>query len=200
MTQGRFIVIEGIDGSGKGTQAEMLCQWLLEKGYDAALTTEPTEGEIGRLLRKGLGKGAFDPVTEALLFAADRKVHTREIEDMMRAGRWVVCDRYLPSSLAYQGARGVELDWIREINRGSLDPDLLLILDIEPELALERINSRRRRTEYFERPGFLKKVRDLYLALGEGIVIDASKSAEEVHEDVKRAVSAVLRSAPQGRG
>jgi dTMP kinase len=186
--KGLFIVIEGIDGSGKGTQSKLLYNWLGKKGYDAQLTQEPTEGKIGMIIRGGLKGGGFDPTTEALLFAADRRQHTTLIQTELKKGKVVVCDRYVQSSLAYQGAHGLDSGWLESINNFALKPDVVILLDLSPELALERVNSRGKKTDYFEKMEFLKRVREIYLNQPEVLVVDASRSIDEVHETIKGVV------------
>jgi dTMP kinase len=191
--KGLFIVIEGIDGSGKGTQSKLLYTWLKKRGSPVILTQEPTYGEIGKIIRNGVLKGELDPTTEALLFAADRKKHTDEISDELEKGKVVVCDRYLDSSMAYQGAHGLDRDWLRSINNFSIKPDILIILDISPDEALKRVNTRGERTDYFEKVEFLKKVRSNYLQTEDGLIIDAGDSIEKVQEEIKKIVSRFLR-------
>jgi len=193
MKKGIFIVVEGIDGSGKGTQSQMLCDWLNEQGFDSVLTVEPTDGEIGRVLRKGLEKGSLKPASEALLFAADRVEHAGWIVAETDSGRIVVSDRYLQSSFAYQGAHGLDAKWIMELNRFAPVPDLLIILDIDPKLALERVNRRGGKTDYFEKLDFLSKVREIYLNQPDGFIIDASKPVEAVQVDIQRVVGSILK-------
>jgi dTMP kinase len=198
-----FITLEGIDGSGKGTQSRLLNKWVKEQGFDTFLTREPTSGEIGLLLRKGLKTGELDSRTEALLFAADRAEHCLVIRDRLDADKVVISERYLHSSLAYQGASGLDLGWIRTINSFALEPDLVLVLDIRPEEALERITSQNslrsslREREYFERRDFLARVREVYLdmAKGEDViqVIDASGPLEEVQTQIRRKAGRVLK-------
>jgi dTMP kinase len=192
MKKGLFIVIEGIDGSGKGTQSKKLYKWLKRERHESYLTYEPTDGIIGRVIREGLKKGSLDPVTEALLFAADRREHQSEISSEIENGKIVVCDRYLSSSAAYQGAHGIDIEWIDKINNFALKPDLLIILDVKPELALKRINSRGAKTDYFEKVEFLRKVREIYLTYSEAWIVDASRSVEEVHEEIKGIVKRSL--------
>ncbi|MFQ5974932.1 MAG: dTMP kinase [Candidatus Hydrothermarchaeales archaeon] len=197
-----FIAIEGIDGSGKGTHAKLLNKWLKEKGHDTFLTTEPTTNEIGKVLRKGLKHGKFDSKTEALLFAADRSEHLEKIKSNLDKGKIVITERYFYSSMAYQGASGVSLKWISEINRFAPRPDLTLLLDIEPEEGLQRISSKNslrsttREKEYFEKRDFLSKVRAIYLDLKDEfddiIVIDASGSMNDVQTIIRRKVSHAL--------
>ena len=198
-----FIAVEGIDGSGKGTHAKLLNRWLKEeKGYDTFLTTEPTTSRIGAVLRDGLKHGNLDTKTEALLFAADRSEHLEKIKMNLDKGKIVVTDRYYYSSIAYQGASGLSMRWISEINNFAKRPDLTLILDIDPEIGLQRISSKSslrsnvREKEYFEKRDFLEKVRAIYLDLkdeNEDItVIDASGSIDDVQTIIRRKVSHAL--------
>jgi dTMP kinase len=193
-----LIAFEGIDGSGKGTQAKLLARWIREKGYDVFLTKEPTDGAIGKLLRESLRTSCFDARTEALLFAADRSEHLREIMKKLHEGKVVITERYLYSSLAYQSVSGLEMSWLREINAFAPEADLVVYLDVEPEVALERISSRNslrasvREKEHFERREFLEKVREVYLALAKDSenfeVVDASGTINEVQASVRRRV------------
>ncbi|MFQ6135928.1 MAG: dTMP kinase [Candidatus Hydrothermarchaeales archaeon] len=204
-----FIAIEGIDGSGKGTHAKLLNRWLKEKGHETFLTSEPTTGEIGAVLRKGLKHGNFDSKTEALLFAADRSEHVEEILEKMEEGKVVITERYLYSSMAYQGASGVSIKWISEINRFAPRPDLTLLLDISPEEGLKRISSRNslrsstREKEHFEKREFLGKVRAIYLDLEKENkdirVIDALGSIDEVQTAIRRKVSRALTAMKKKR-
>ena len=193
MKKGLFIVIEGIDGSGKGTQSKLLCDWLNKQGFDSILTVEPTDGEIGKVLRRGLEKGSFKPASEALLFAADRVEHMTFIGLEIEGGRNVVSDRYMQSSLAYQGAHGIDSEWIEGLNRFARKPDLLIILDLDPKLALERVSRRGGKTDYFEKIDFLTKVRRIYLDQTDGLVVDASKPVADVQDDIRRVVQPFLR-------
>ncbi len=146
--RGRFIVLEGIDGAGTTTQAALLADALRERlGVEVELTREPTDGPLGRVLRAALtGRERLDPVTLALAFAADRADHVHNprtgIAAALAAGRWVVSDRYVLSSLAYNRGGIVTRDWLTAINRHALAPDLTLFLAVDPELALKRIAAR----------------------------------------------------------
>jgi len=191
--RGFFLVIEGIDGAGKGAQARMLHAWLMERGVDAVLTSEPTSGWIGSLIRRYLHEPEVDQLTLALLFAADRREHVLWIESQLEEGRVVISDRYVQSSLAYQGAGGVDRRWIERINSFAPEPDLLILLDLDPQVALERVAGSRSRLESFEDLEFLRRVREAYLSLSPGLVIDASKTLDEVQGDIRRAVSEALR-------
>jgi len=200
-----FIALEGIDGSGKGTQTKLLNRWVKSKGFDTFLTMEPTAGPIGVLLREFLKKGELDPKTEALLFAADRSEHVKVILERLEEGKVVITERYFYSSVVYQGASGISVDWIMELNRFAHVPDLVLVLDIQPEISLERITSkgnlraRLREMEHFERRDFLIKARDLYLELEKKhenfAVIDASQSIDDVQTAIRKKVGRLLSEA-----
>lgn len=195
--RGRFICLEGIDGSGKTTQARLLVGELCQKGFNAVYTTEPSNGQIGRLIRRYvLNRERRVPIAlEALLFAADRISHVEtEIKPMLEMNRIVVCDRYLYSTLAYQGAAGVDLKWIEEINRFALIPDLALFIDVPPEVAEQRLKGRRSVMETFPnqqrvRQAYLDMVADNRLRR-----VDGNRPINQVASDVMRIVEAFLRS------
>jgi len=186
--KGFFIVFEGVDGSGKTTQIEMLRDFFEGKGYKVNLTKEPTEGLIGNLIWEYMKSKdrSLAPETEALLFAADRLEHGKWIRETLENGEIVISDRYLHSSLAYQGAAGVELDLIRSLNRRAFKPDMVILLDINPDSSLERVTYRDRTV--FEENTYLKTVRELYLkfaGMGEMIIIDASQDINEVQREIR---------------
>jgi len=187
----RFIVFEGIDGSGKTVQSKKLSESI--GGY---YTYEPTDGEIGKLIRRVLkGEVNYSGETLALLFAADRREHVDIIKRELKY-RHVVSDRYLYSSIVYQSIQGVELDFILEINRFAMKPDVLVYLDVEVEEALRRLGKNRK--EIFENREILELIRERYWDVIENrileprygyIVIDTTgKSIEEVHREVLRAL------------
>lgn len=185
--QGLFICIEGIDGSGKTTHAKMLTKKLREKGYDAVYTTEPSKGEIGSFIRKHILHGGKRHPTaiEALLFAADRIDHLeREIKPALAESKIVVCDRYLYSSLAYQGAAGLETDWIETINKHAVAPDFAILIDVPPEVVIKRINRKKSVMETLEN---LRRVRDAYMRFAEMNVfkvVNGNRPMENVNEDI----------------
>ena len=158
-----FIVLEGIDGSGTTTHAKHLVAHLNDRGIDAHLTAEPSQGSVGRFLRQALKDKTLDPFTDALLFAADRIEHTtKEIWPKMQEGYVVITDRYLLSSVCYQSAQsGVPPDWIFEINQKAIEPDLTILLDVDPRDSLARIADRPE-FEKFENAPFLDAVRANY--------------------------------------
>lgn len=185
--RGLFIVIEGLDGCGKSTHRGMLGKRLRELGYRVVETREPSDGPVGRLLRERSERGLrFPAEVEALLYAADRLLHINEVvKPALGKGMVVVSERYFYSSVAYQGAEGIDLDWIRRLNRFVLKPDLAILLDIMPETAVERM--RGRRLTAYEDYETQKRVREIYLKLVEGgelIKIDAERRVKEVHEEL----------------
>lgn len=154
-----FIVLEGIDGCGKSTQAKLLGDWLKSEGYSVLLTAEPTHKGIGSFVREILASGEeIDPMALALLFTADRCEHLRnEIEPALAVGKVVISERYYYSTVAYQAAQGVSWDWLLTINSYALNhkPDLVFLLDVGPDFALPKIQEKDRR--FLERIQNLKK-------------------------------------------
>lgn len=194
--KGAFIVIEGLDGSGKSTQAKMLVA-ALEKSHKAVCTAEPSKGAIGRFIRNHvLYEKTRPPIeVEALLFAADRIDHIqREVAPALEEGKVVVSDRYLYSSLAYQGSAGLSLDWIQTINSHALKPELALLIDVAPEIVIARL---KRKKSVMENLQIQLSVRDIYLKYvekGELTRINGEKSKLEVAEDVLTVVSEFLKT------
>lgn len=195
--QGVFICVEGLDGSGKTTQAKRLVRALRREGFDAVYTTEPSDGKIGKLVRRFvLDREERVPIAlEALLFAADRVDHLETaIKPLLEQGKVVVCDRYVYSSLAYQGAAGLDLAWIGSINRFALKPDRALFIDVDPELVLKRLKRKRTVMENAEN---LTKVREIYLKLVKDqnlTMIEGSGPLSEVTESVLQIVLGLLRA------
>lgn len=179
---GRFFALEGIDGSGKTTQLRLLAKRLEEAGIPCLSTCEPTDGPIGRLLRQVLTRQvSCDSRVVAPLFAADRLDHLlREEDGLCRAvegGITVLSDRYCFSSYAYQSV-DLPLEWVIELNRPCvqlLRPTATLFLDVDPELALERIARNREGTELFETRERLLRTREQYFR-----AFDLEKAREHV--------------------
>jgi len=193
--RGVFIVFEGIDGSGKSTHIKALAKELKGRGYNVIQTSEPSKDRIGNFIRRYAERNdhRLTPETEALLFAADRFEHVMTVvEPALKRGRIVISDRYLYSSLAYQGAGGLDLDWIREMNRFAPKPDLGILLDLLPEFSLQRVE---RRKTVFEVSDYLRKVRNIYLRLveeGELVKVDADKPRKAVQEEIFSLVNELL--------
>ena len=177
-----FVVLEGIDGSGKTTQAKLLAEQL-----GGVFTREPTDGVFGHVLRDAVElRVALDPITMALGFAADRADHVAWIRHELAEGRTVVCDRYVLSSLAYQPRGPVTEDWLRALNRHAPEPDVTVFLDTPPEVCAARIDD----DELFHSAKELERVRANYLAAMSGgeVMIDGDGSIEAVAERVWDAV------------
>lgn len=193
--RGVLIAIEGIDGAGNTTQARLLAKWLRRRGIKTLLTKEPTKGAVGRLIRRRLREGHLDALVDALLFAADRAEHVANvILPKMEQGFIVVTDRYVESSIAYQGAEGADVTWLEAVNSFAPQPDLVVVLDVQPSLALARKEGRR---EGFEREEFLEKVRSIFRARAEEkgyLIVDASKPIVEVQRMIRREVQKFIKS------
>lgn len=194
-----FLVFEGIDGCGKTTQIKLVKKWLKSRGLKVFLTDEPWKKGLRDLIKKKLigRKSKWNyPVVDALLFAADRIIHiNEEIIPALRKYDVVICDRYYHSSLAYQSAQGLDLRWIKEINKFALKPDLTIIFDVPAKVAIRRIMKTRNSRDKYEVPKFLEKTRKQYLKLPKFlkneriVVVDGTKKKEEVFEEVKKEIS-----------
>lgn len=187
----RFITFEGIDGSGKTTVAKGIYEKLKSRNKDVVLTGEPTKTWIGDAVKRSYAEDV-SPFTEALLFLADRANHTLRIRKWLQEGRIVLCDRYCDSTYAYQAASLEEvtqnaMEWLENLSAPfTLEPDLTILLLIEPSLGLDRIKNRSRKTR-FEEVDFLSKVQRNYLKLARKkrfVKVDASKAISEVIKEV----------------
>lgn len=185
--RGVFICIEGIDASGKTTHARRLVENLRSKAFDAVYTTEPTSGEIGKIIRTNIlqSQERVPSVIEALLFAVDRIEHVENmVKPALQEGKIVISDRYVYSSLAYQGAAGLDLKWIEEINKFAIPPDLAIYIDIPAEVVFERLRREKSVMENFQTQC---KVREIYLKLvedGKLIPINGNRPGNEVEKDI----------------
>ena len=194
--KGTFICIEGLDGCGKTTQAKLLTK-KLGKSHKAIYTTEPSRGKIGAFIRECClyGDKRLSAVVEALLFAADRVEHVEnEVLPALHEGRLVISDRYVYSSLAYQGAAGLSLEWIEKVNEHALKPDLAVFIDVDPKIVMRRLKPNRSVMENMET---LQKVRDVYLkfvAKGELIRLDGNCTKAEVAEALSAMVLKFLET------
>jgi dTMP kinase len=182
---GLFIVIEGIDGTGKSTQAARLADWFRDQGREVVLSREPTAGPWGKKLRESAATGRLSPADELEYFLNDRRQHVTElIAPSLAAGKVVILDRYYFSTMAYQGARGFDPLEIRAKNEAFAPvPDLLLILDLDIDSALGRIGARGDTANEFEKRDNLERCREIFLSLKDEPfvrVIDTNATLDEV--------------------
>lgn len=216
MTPGRFIVLEGIDGAGTTTQAKRLAAELERRGLSVCLTCEPSSGPVGALIRRALQKklGEGEPSgprslswgTIALLFAADRLDHVDSVvAPALAAGRVVVSDRYVLSSLAYQSVTSPEgegaVPFIRAINSRALRPDLTVVVDVDPDVAERRRAARGGPPELFEVQEIQRQLARVYaraeqLVPGDAVVHVADGTPEEVFERILTAVARAIGTPP----
>ena len=203
MSTPRFIVVEGGDATGKSTQIERLVAHLRERDIEVVQTFEPGATPLGQRLRTLLlhGDDPVDPVAEALLMAADRAQHVAEvIRPALARGAWVVSDRFVPSSLAYQGVgRGLGVHEVEQLNAlatAGIEPDLVVVLDLAPEAARRRLGPRPDRLEG-ENDAFALAVHEAYrdLARARGwVLVDADTTPDAVDDAVWSAVCERLLS------
>ncbi|MHA1487004.1 MAG: dTMP kinase [Promethearchaeota archaeon] len=187
-----FIVLDGIDGSGTSTHCNLLAGFLSLKGLKTYLTHEPSSSEIGKLLRIYLKDEKIPASTDALLFAADRVLHYKnEIKEKLEEGYIVISDRYIESSIAYQSSQSDEItiEWVKNLNLFAGEPDLTIILDIEPKISLSRKNQEF--LEKFEDTSLLDKVRRVYLNRAEKLgysIINTNNIIELVQTEIQEIV------------
>lgn len=211
-----LISFEGGDGSGKSTQLRLLASYLATQGKVCLCTREPGGTTLGRMIRQVLlevGGEEISSATELFLYLADRAQHVQEvIQPALKGERLVLCDRFTDSTLAYQGyGRGVDLDMLRRLNQIAsygIAPDVTFLLDCPVEVGLSRASHRvvgrrsgKRREDRFEREKveFHEKVRRGFLKLARAeperfYLLDASRSIQEVHEEIRRIVDRRLKS------
>lgn len=205
MGKGMFITFEGGDGAGKSTVINKVYEELVKKNLSCMITREPGGIDIAEQIREvilNVKNTKMDARTEALLYAAARRQHLAEkVIPALEEGKIVLCDRFLHSSLAYQGyARGLGIEEVYEINKFAIDsymPDLVILFDIEPKLGLERINKNKGREINRldkENMDFHDKVREGYGILMEKynhniVKVDASGSVDEVYLQVSKIIN-----------
>lgn len=202
MKKGLFIVFEGGEGTGKTTAIDSIYNWIAENGFKCIKTREPGGIKISEQIRQViLSKDniTMDPKTEALLYTAARRQHLVEkVIPALESGIIVLCDRFIDSSLAYQGyARNLGIDEVMSINKFAIEeymPDVSILFDLEPQIGLERINNNDFREVNrldLEKLDFHKKVREGYNVIyeknkGRMIKIDANQSKENIVNQIKK--------------
>ena len=198
---GKFIVFEGLDGSGKTTQINLLAKRLKDSGRNVIVTAEPTASLSGSILRDVLsGASVRNDYELATLFAWDRVYHNTDpvngLSKLLSAGNTVICDRYYYSSIAYQGPT-TDFEWVKSMNvdcPAIRKPDLCIFLDLSASESMERIMKNRSSIEIFEKEESLRNIREAFkktfsMLDDNVVVIDASGSVEEVAERINTAVS-----------
>ncbi len=199
MKQGKFIVIEGLDGCGKSTQIQRLADSLRERGEKVHITAEPTDFETGAYLRRILSESQEKNMyLQAALFLADRLEHITHpefgIQRYLKEGYTVISDRYYYSSFAYQGT-ATDIDWVMDINlkcKEMLIPDLCIFLDVNPDTCKERIDRVREKPELYEKNiELMRKIRQNFLSVLDRLkptqniaIIDANKGLDDVEKEI----------------
>lgn len=198
MNRGKLITLEGIDGAGKSSHLEFLCERVRARGVEAVVTREPGGTPAGEALRDVVLHASMGAAAEALVMFAARSEHlAKVIEPALVAGRWVVCDRFSDATYAYQcGGRGLApgvVEALERIVHPSLQPDATFLFDLDPALAYERQRAQSREPDKFEREAadFFRRVRDAYLERARAHrrfhVIDAAGPLEDVRARLDRA-------------
>ena len=196
LLRGVLIAVEGIDGSGKSTQARLLADWAAARGMEVVLSREPTSGPWGMKIRDARFKARLSPEEELEAFIEDRKEHVRTlIAPALARHALVIVDRYYYSTVAYQGARGVDPRSLLAKNREFAPiPDMVALFDLDPREGLARIQARGGGHDVFESLEALTKSRDIFNSLDEAHVVkfDAARPVDELH----RAVIAAMLAGP----
>jgi len=199
---GKFIVFEGLDGSGKSTHIKLLSNYLISQGKHVYITAEPTDYDSGKQLRAALSGSVKKSACElAVMFTYDRIAHNINsasgIGAMLKDGAYVICDRYYYSTLAYQGSE-TDFEWVRSMNIECPEirkPDVCIFLDLSPEICIKRINDSRESKEIYETLEKLTQVKqkfkyafDVLSATDNIKIVDADRNIDEVSGDIKQII------------
>jgi dTMP kinase len=195
-THGRLIVIEGIDGAGKSTLQRGLAESLRARGRTVLCTKEPTDGPLGQRIRALArdGRGSVSPEEELALFHEDRRQHVQEVvRPALERGEVVIQDRSFHSTVAYQGERGLDRAelWAKSLEIAPL-PDLLLVVDLPAEVALERIRKNRAGADDFEQLDGLRRIRSTFLGFPGALVLDGTLPPETLLDAAEAALRPVI--------
>ena len=196
--RGKFIVFEGLDGSGTTTQANLLFKYLKREGKKVFLTGEPTHSLIGGLIEGQItGDWQSSPECLQLLFVADRAHHLEKgIIPLLKKGITVICTRYILSTLAYGSLDIKDEKWLMEINKNFIWPDITFLLKVSPKICIQRIKKERFHKELFEKEEKLKKVYKNYLKFAKRLkniyIIDGEKPIKEVFKAIKKIINSKL--------
>lgn len=190
MMHGKFITIDGQHGSGKTTMTNMLYREMESRGYSVVKTMEPTDSEIGILARNG--ENIYSQEVLVCLFAADRIRHSEVIRQWLSEGKYVICDRYIISGIILQNMGAIDFEYIKQVNRGIVIPDISIILHADPNIIKQRLSGRKnsRFAEQEQREGF-----DRYLKFKDRLT-DVSKDIyyfeNNTDEDMRRVVDFIM--------
>jgi dTMP kinase len=193
---GKFIVIEGLDGSGKSAQVDLLVDYFKNNGREVVLTKEPTsESDAGKKIKQALKKEIkIEPLELQKLYVEDRKEHLdNKIIPSLKTGKFVVSSRYAFSTFAYGESDGLDVNLLVEMNKNFLLPDLTIIIDVSPESCVKRIENRGEPKEYFEELIKLEKVNNVYKKIPQMfeniVMVNGEMPINEVFEDIKYIVN-----------
>lgn len=196
---GKFIVIEGLDGSGKSAQVDLVINYLKEKNKEVVITKEPTtDSEAGRKVKQALKKEiVVEPLELQKLYVQDRREHLKnKVIPALENGKFVVSSRYAFSTFAYGYSDGLNVDELIKMNEEFLLPDLTIIVDVNPEKCIQRIENRGEEKELFEQLEKLTKVNEIYKKTPEMfenvVVVSGEKSIPEVFEEIKILVDKII--------
>lgn len=201
-----FLVLDGPDASGTSTHAALLAQRLRKEGYEVVLTSEPTDGPVGKQIREFLKTQASlpadrpDPMELQLLFTQDRSWHVEHvIAPALKAGKTVICDRYWHSTIVYAQAQGLDATELKKLNNKFIQPDVVIFTLPPLSVSLERMGQRSER-EFFEREDLQRTIHEGYARMAKENpsirVIDTSASKEEVAEEIWKSVQPKIGSSP----
>lgn len=196
---GKFIVVEGLDGSGKSSQVDLLIEYLKQNGKNVVVTKEPTmDSESGRRIKQALKKEIIiEPLELQKLYVQDRKEHLEnKVMPALKEGKFVVSSRYAFSTFAYGYSDGLDVDLLVDMNKEFLLPDLTIIIDVNPKSCVERIENRGEPVELFEKLEKLTKVNEIYKKtsdmFGNVVIINGERPIVEVFEDAKKEINKLL--------
>ncbi|MEK7658513.1 MAG: dTMP kinase [Patescibacteria group bacterium] len=196
---GKFIVVEGLDGSGKSAQVDLVIDYLKQQGREVVVTKEPTvESEAGKKIKQALrNEITVEPLELQKLYVQDRREHLEnKVIPALKEGKFVVSSRYAFSTFAYGHSDGLDVDLLVELNEEFILPDLTIIIDVPPESCIERIEGRGEPKELFEKKEKLTKVNEIYKKIPEifenVIMINGERPISEVFIDIKKTIEKVL--------
>ena len=201
MKKGKFIVFEGLDGSGQSTQIKLLENYLKNKNYKVHITAEPTNNIIGGLIRGLLThQWSLNNTGKQLLYCADRAHHLEsEVIPALEKGNIVISSRYFYSTIAY-GSLNNDIKWLETINEKFPQPDIAFYIKVNPKECIKRITGSRFRKEFFEKEKILSKVNDAYVKISQNKkyknfhVINGEQTIQKVFEDIKKIIDKMAQS------